>query len=69
MPKDNKLKISFIFNIVSIIDHYEANSSNQNGVNLLGILVFCLISGNIIGKWDKVEKICRIYLKLLVKYF
>jgi Na+/H+-dicarboxylate symporter len=80
MPKDNKLKISFIFNIVSIIDHYEANSSNQNGVNLLGILVFCLISGNIIGKMgqsgknlqDLFETISKVFLdmiRIVIWYF
>ena len=80
MPKDNNSKISFIYNIVSSFDHYEANPGNQNGVNLLGILVFCLISGNIIGKMgqsgknlqDLFETISKVFLdmiRIVIWYF
>jgi len=63
------LKFIFFLNKVSIIDRYEANPGSQNGVNLLGTLVFCLIFGNIIGKMGQSGKMLHDLFEIIGKAF
>jgi Na+/H+-dicarboxylate symporter len=45
-----QIKFALIANAVEVLDYWKATPRTRNGINVLGLVMFCFVFGTVIGK-------------------